>query len=396
MTGFRSWVMRRPADRAGARPRVPGFAGAALAAALVAAVSPTGGEAQPGNGTVVERARAIHERAITMDTHTDIEPVHFTAAEPNYVTGHPDTKVDLPSMEEGGLRAVWFSMHQEQEQDFTAEGYLRPYNTAMDKVLAIRRLTSELAPERIGLALTAADVRGIAAEGRLVALMGMENGYALGEDVENVRRFYELGVRYLSLAHFGANQLADSSTGEQDGYRWNGLSPLGREVVVEANRLGIILDISHPSKEANLQTMALSGAPVMASHSSVRALTNHYRNLDDEQLLALQANGGVVHVVAYSPYLVPGRTATVADLVDHIDYVVDLIGIDHVGISSDFDGGGWIEGWNDASETFNVTLELVRRGYSEEEIRKIWSGNLLRVMEAVERVAAEMATEAMP
>ena len=388
--------MRRLAERAGAGAPVRGLAGVAFAAAFVAAVSPTIGEAQSGTGTVVERARMIHERALTMDTHTDIEAVHFTAAEPNYVTGHPDTKVDLPSMEEGGLRAVWFSMYQEQEQDFTAEGYLRPYNTAMDKVFAIRRLTSELAPSRIGLAVRAADVRRLAAEGRLVALMGMENGYALGEDVENVRRFHELGVRYLSLVHNGHNQLADSNTGEGDGYRWNGLSPLGREVVVEANRLGIILDISHPSKEASLQTMALSRAPVMASHSSARALANHRRNLDDEQLRALQANGGVVHVVAYSPYLVPERFATVGDLVDHIDYVVGLIGIDHVGISSDFDGGGGIEGWNDASETFNVTLELVGRGYSEEEIRKIWSGNLLRVMEAVERVAAEMTTEAMP
>ena len=389
------------------------------------------------------RARMVHKRAIPTDTHVDIDPSHFTPNQPNYVSGLADTQVDLPSMESGGLDAVFFSLFQAQRDDFTPAAYVQAYNTAMDKVLAVRRLTSELAPDRIGLARTAAEVRRISGEGRLVALMGMENGYALGEDARNVGRFAELGVRYLSLAHNGNNQLADSNTGEVDGYRWRGVSPLGREVIAEANRWGIVLDISHPSKDANLQTMALSRAPVMASHSSVRALAEHSRNLDDEQLLALRENGGVVQIVAFPSYLtaptperqrairelqrelgLPGGgsalrnavaqldpdrrarydrqmggidarlpaplPATVRDLVDHIDYVVELIGVNHVGISSDFDGGGGIEGWNDASETFNVTLELVRRGYSEEEIEKIWSGNLLRVMEEAERVAREL------
>ena len=402
-----------------------------------------GALAQLDPEVTLQRAQVIHERAIPLDTHVDIDPSHFSSTQPNYVSGLDDTQVDLPSMDAGDLDAVFFSMFQGQRDDFTPAGYVQAYNTAMDKVLAIRRLTSELGPDRIGLALTAADVRRIAGEGRLVALMGMENGYALGQDAQNVGRFAELGVRYLSLAHNGNNQLADSNTGEVDGYRWNGVSPLGREVIEEANRWGIVLDISHPSKEANLQTMALSRAPVMASHSSVRALANHSRNLDDEQLLALKENGGVVHVVAFPSYLrtpsperqralgelqqefgLPGGgdalrsavaeldpdrraqyerrlaeidarwppppPATVSDLVDHIDYVVDLIGIDHVGISSDFDGGGGVGGWNDASETFNVTLELVMRGYTEEEIHKIWSGNLLRVLEEAERVAAEL------
>ena len=394
----------------------------------------------------LERARVIHERAIPLDTHVDIDPDDFTSTEPNYVSGLDDTQVDLPSMEAGGLDAAFFSVFQGQRDDFTPAGYVQAYNTAMDKVLAVRRLTSELAPDRIHLALTAADVRRIAGEGHLVALLGMENGYALGEDTENVGRFAELGVRYLSLAHNGNNQLADSNTGEADGFRWNGLSPLGREVIAAANRWGIVLDISHPSKEANLQTMALSRTPVMASHSSVRALADHSRNLDDEQLLALKENGGVVQVVAFPSYLqapsperrralqelqrdfeLPGGggalrnavaeldperrsqynqrlaevdarwpappPATVSDLVDHIDYVVELIGIAHVGISSDFDGGGGVGGWNNASETFNITLELVRRGYTEEEIHRIWSGNLLRVMEEAERVAAELRSE---
>lgn len=398
------------------------------------------------DAALIERARGLHERITTLDTHVDINPSNFQPGQRNYVTGL-ETQVDLPKMERGGLDAAFFSIYQSQRPDFTPDGYRSAYETAMAKVEAIRRLTSELAPDRIGLALTADDVRRLQAEGKKVALMGMENGYALGEDVTNVRRFAELGVRYLSLAHNGHSQLSDSNTGEREGYRWNGLSPLGRQVVAEANRWGIVLDISHPSKEANLQTMELSPAPVMASHSAVRALADHSRNLDDEQLRALRENGGVVQVVAFDAYLKveapspervraiaelreefglpasgggravraalaemgeqrraeyerraaeidraypPPPRATVTDLVDHVDYVVELIGIDHVGISSDFDGGGGIEGWRDATETFNVTLELVRRGYTDEQIAKIWSGNLLRVMAEVERVAAEL------
>ena len=392
---------------------------------------------------LVARARAIHDRVLTMDTHVDIQPAAFTEAQPNYVSGglaNPNQQVDLPRMERGGLDAVFFSIYQGQQQDFTPEGYRRAYDVAMAKVEAVRRMTTTLAPGRIGLATTAADVRRVAASGRKVALMGMENGYALGEDVGNVKTFADLGVRYLSLAHNGNNQLSDSNNGQPDGERHGGLSALGRRVVAEANRFGVMLDISHPSKKANLQTMQLARAPVIASHSAMRALADHSRNLDDEELLALKRNGGVVQVVAFAAYLkvqpaartaaldtlrrefglasggsqalralTPERRAeydarladidrrhpappraTVRDLVDHVDYAVKRIGIDHVGISSDFDGGGGVEGWSDATETFNVTLELVRRGYSEAEIAKIWSGNLLRVMEAAERVAAQL------
>jgi membrane dipeptidase len=418
---------------------------ALLAAPFVPGCAPAEGGEDPA--ALEARARGIHERVITLDTHVDINPNNFLPDTANYVTGLPNTQVDLIKMEQGGLDAVFFSLYQGQPQGpHTPEGMAAAHATALAKVDAIRRLTTELAPGRIELARTAADVRRIAAAGKKVALLGMENGYALGTDAANVRAFADLGMRYLSLAHNGHSQLSDSNTGDRDGqYLWNGLSPLGRAVVVEANRHGVVLDISHPSKQANLQTMELSRAPVMASHSSVQALGDHTRNLDDEQLLALKANGGVVQVVAFASYLnvdpperapaiaalraeyglpagggrgalqaavdslaperraeydrrmaeidssypVPPR-ATVSDLVDHIDYVVRLIGVDHVGISSDFDGGGGVDGWNDATETFNVTLELVRRGYSEEEIAKIWSGNLLRVLEEAERVAADM------
>jgi membrane dipeptidase len=398
--------------------------------------------------TLVARARAVHERVITLDTHDDINPANFTR-EQNY-TQRLNTQVNLPKMEEGGLDAAFFVVYVGQEEDFTPEGYQQAYRAAIEKFEAIHRLTDTIAPARIGLAYTAADVRRIAASGRKVALIGVENGYAIGQDVTRVKEFYDRGARYLSLAHNGHSQLSDSNTGERDGvWKWNGLSPLGREVIAELNRRGIMIDVSHPSKQSMMQTLELSRAPVIASHSAVRALCNHSRNLDDEQLLALKANGGVAQIVAFNSYVKtppppsPQRTqalaalrtafglpaqgggggggggalaglaperraeyqrrmaelnqtfpppprATVKDFVDHIDYAVKLIGIDHVGISSDFDGGGGVDGWNDASETLNVTVELVRRGYSEEQIGKLWSGNLLRVMDQVQEVAKRL------
>jgi len=398
--------------------------------------------AHPVDSSLVTRARAIHERVITMDTHDDINPANFTA-ERNY-TQRLGTQVNLPKMEEGGLDAVFFVVYVGQDDDFTPAGYQQAYDEAIAKFRAIHRLTDSIAPDRIGLALTSADVRRIAASGRKVALIGVENGYSLGDDLRHVQEFYDLGGRYLSLSHNGHSQLSDSNTGEQDGvWKWHGLSPLGKQVVAEANRVGFMLDVSHPSRESMMQTVALSKAPIIASHSGVRALCDHSRNLDDEQLLAIKANGGVAQLVALSEYVKtppppsaervaalaalredfglpaegrgafrsltpdqrtayregmakldeqfpPPPRATVADFVDGIDYAVKLIGIDHVGIASDFDGGGGVDGWNDASETFNVTLELVRRGYTEEQIGKLWSGNLLRVMDKVQEIAAQL------
>lgn len=415
---------------------------------------------------VVARARAIHERVITLDTHDDISPANFTA-ERNY-TQRLDNQVNLPKMVEGGLDVSFMIVYVGQGQEFTPEAYRRAYDQAIEKFDAIHRLTTTIAPDRIGLALTPADVRRIAASGRKVAMIGIENAYPLGEDLKNIQAFYDRGGRYLSLSHNGHSQWSDSNTGEAQGFKWNGLSPLGRQAVAEMNRVGMMIDISHPSKASSMQTFALSRAPVIASHSGVRALCNHSRNMDDEQLQALKKNGGVIQVVAFATYVkcdpppaerapaiaqlytdfgipVPaargggggGRAgagggargggrggrgagqaaidslpadrraefnrrlaeidrmypaptrATVADFVNHIDYAVKLIGIDHVGISSDFDGGGGVEGWNDAAETFNVTLELVKRGYTEEQIAKIWSGNLLRVMGEVQKIAGK-------
>lgn len=416
------------------------------------------------------RARAIHGRVITLDTHDDISPSNFTT-ERNY-TQRLDNQVNLPKMVEGGLDVSFMVVYVGQEQDFTPEGYRKAYDQAIEKFEAIHRLTETIAPDRIGLALTPADVRRIAASGRKVAMIGIENAYPLGEDLKNIRAFYDRGGRYLSLSHNNHSQWSDSNTGETQGWKWNGLSPLGRQAIAEMNRVGIMIDISHPSKQSSMQTFELSRAPVIASHSGVRALCNHSRNMDDEQLQALKKNGGVIQVVAFASYVkcdpppperapalqklyedfgipvpagrgggagagrgaagaagaargggggrggrgalqaaidslpaerraefdrrmaeidrdypAPAR-ATVADFVNHIDYAVKLIGIDHVGISSDFDGGGGVTGWSDASETFNVTLELVKRGYTEEQIAKIWGGNLLRVMDEVQRKAS--------
>jgi membrane dipeptidase len=400
--------------------------------------------AQPApDAALVARARAIHERVIALDTHDDINPRDFTP-ERNY-TQRLETQVNLPKMTEGGLDASFFIVYVGQGP-LTAEGYDAAYRQAVEKFDAIHRLAKEIAPDQIGLALTAADVRRIAASGRKVALIGIENAYPLGTDLARVKEFHDRGGRYMSLAHNGHSQFADSNTGERDG-KWlhNGLSEAGRQVIIEMYKWGIMVDVSHPSRQANLQAIALSRAPVIASHSAARALADHSRNMDDEQLMALKKNGGVIQTVAFDSYVKikppdspersaavaalrkefglptgsgggggqaalsearrsefrtrmaaldrqfpPPPMATVGDFVDHIDYLVKKIGIDHVGISSDFDGGGGVKGWNGAEETFNVTLELVRRGYTEEQIAKIWSGNLLRVMDDVQKVAADI------
>jgi membrane dipeptidase len=410
---------------------------------------------RPADPATVARARAIHDRVLAIDTHVDIAPANFRADTLNYASRLPRTQVDLVKMEQGGLDAAFLIVYVGQTPELDSAAFARANAQALEKFAAIHRFAEQIAPQRVGLATTAAEARAIYASGRKVVFIGIENGFPIGADITNVRKFYEMGGRYMSLAHNGHSQLSDSNTGERDGvWRWNGLSPLGRQVIGEMNRLGIMIDVSHPSKASMLQTVELTRAPIIASHSAVRSICNHSRNMDDEQIRAMGRNGGVIQLVAFNSYvkcdpvkdaernrvradalaalrvefgitatapaevrtqvdalpterknaylakqeeIVSRRTlgdapATVADFVNHIDYVVKMIGIDHVGISSDFDGGGGVDGWRNATETFNVTLELVRRGYTEEQIGKIWGGNLLRVMEAVERVAAGSQT----
>ena len=378
------------------------------------------------------RAREIHGRVISIDTHDDI-PADFATPEVDPLNA--DRQVNLEKMRAGGLDVAFFVVYVGQTER-TVENYERAKSDAMTKFEAIHRMTDDMYPDLIELAYTADDVERIHGEGKLVAAIGIENGYVIGEDLSLLETYRELGASYMTLAHAGHNDIADSSTPRDDlgdeEEEHGGVSEFGERVIAEMNRLGILVDVSHVSKKAMLDAARLSRAPVIASHSSVRALADHPRNMDDEQLRALAENGGVIQVVALGSFVrvpPPEREAavqalrerlgiermsqttdeqreafrqgmaeveerhpgpTVADFVDHIDYAVELIGIDHVGISSDFDGGGGVTGWNDASETFNVTLELVRRGYDEDEIRKLWGGNTLRAWREAERVAAEM------
>ena len=327
---------------------------------------------------------------ITMDTHDDINVENFTESL-NY-TMNTDTQVNLPKMIEGGLDVAWFIVYTGQGE-LDKEGYIAANDNAMAKFDAINRLVSDYAPDLIELALNSDDVYRIQQKGKKVAMIGVENAYPIGLDTANVRKYWEKGARYMSLAHNGHSQFSDSNTGERDGvYLHDGLSELGKQMVHLLNYYGIIIDISHPSKEAIRQMIESSKAPVIASHSSARALRDHSRNLDDEQLGWVKQNGGVVQTVALGSYLTDREDppANIEDFINHIDYMVDKMGIDHVGISSDFDGGGGIVGWKDASETQNVTSALRNRGYSDEEIAKIWGGNLMRVLDEVQKIADQL------
>lgn len=370
-------------------------------------------------------AKAVHARVLTLDTHVDIgrgyateqlDPGRFTRAQ-----------VDLPKMRAGGLDAMFLIVYTGQGAR-DAEGYAKAAAHAEDSYRAISRMIDAY-PEQIALARTADEVEAIHAGGRRVALIGMENAYPLGESVAGVPMWAERGVRYVGLTHIGHNQFGGSSNPNPelgDAPEDAGLTELGRELVKALNDHGVMVDISHVGKRSMLEAAKLSRTPVIASHSGAKGSYDNARNLDDEQLLAIKESGGVAQMVAFRAYvaaLAPEVAAGIAELrathisrgwaeaseadlaayeagvkalrqqyadvgldafLDHIDYAVDLIGVDHVGIASDFDGGGGVAGWDNAAETLNVTWGLLRRGYSEDEIRKLWGGNLLRVLRAVE------------
>ena len=412
-----------------------------------AAHKPVEQDTAPTEEEIVALARGIHDWVLTIDTHDDI-PFNFATEEVDPgVRG--DRKVDIPKMVEGGLDVGFFIVDVGQGE---RDQYEFAKERAMTKFDAIHRMTEQMHPDKIELAYTTEDVERITGSGKLVAAIGIENGWVIGKDLSLIDTYHELGARYITLAHNGHNDICDSANprpqfGDEESEH-DGVSEFGEQVIAEMNRVGIMVDVSHISKKSMLDAARLSRAPVIASHSSTRALRDVSRNMDDEQLLALKENGGVMQTVALAGFvkvdperneaiaalreelgLQGGRgrggraalpseaeladrqarqiqfdermkaideqypPANVQDFVNHIDHGVNLIGIDHVGISSDFDGGGGIVGWNDASETFNVTLELVRRGYSEEDIAKLWGGNLLRVWRETERVAAEMQAQ---
>lgn len=400
-----------------------------IAGALLAACEP----AQPRNPIKVTEPQTLHERTLTLDTHVDIPLDYMIDVDPGFQT---DAQVDLPKMLAGGLDAAFFIVYTPQTEYSLSRPESADYKSASTiaetRFRAIQNLLIEY-PEQVKLCITADEVREAVAEGKRAVLIGMENAFPLGPDVSKVDLWARRGVRYVGITHFGHNQFGDSSNakiewGETDTLH-GGLSPLGRNLVRKLNDVGVMVDVSHAGKKTMMQATKLSRVPIIASHSGVMGIATSARNLDDEQLLAIKDNGGVVQIVALGAYvkgptraqevfaaeveakynvktaadaeklsevdkaaLVSDReklramqpAANVSDFVDHIDYAVKIMGIDHVGIASDFDGGGGIVGWEDASETPAVTDELERRDYSEEDIAKIWGGNLLRVMEAVE------------
>jgi len=381
--------------------------------------------------TVEQRAAAIHDAVLTIDTHVDT-PMRLT--QPGYDIAKKNDprkgggKLDFPRMKEGGLDAVFFAVFVGQGPR-TAEGNQRAKKEALETLEAIDKAiktNSGLAEK----ALTPDDAYRIEKKQKRAIYIGLENGYPVGRDLTMVKRYYDLGVRYITLCHTRNNDICDSST---DKAEHNGVSLFGKKVIEEMNRLGMVIDVSHISDEAFADVLKYTKAPVIASHSCARAICDNPRNLSDHMLRALAENGGVIQMCILSDYIktpepnperdaavkalrakyksfselsdkekqkvrkewfelqekFPRNLANVSDVVDHIDHVVKVVGIDHVGVGTDFDGGGGVDGCFDVSELGNITIELVRRGYSEEQIRKIWAGNFMRVFRAVEKVAEE-------
>lgn len=385
------------------------------------------------------RARTIHNRILTIDTHSDT-PSRMLGGNWDIGVRHEpgqraSGKVDLPRMAEGGLDAEFFVVFVGQGER-TESGYAKAKDRALAMLAAIQGMVEQY-PQLVGLGLTPDDAYRLKAEGKRAAFIGMENGYPIGQNLANLEEYYKLGVRYLTLCHSSDNDLCDSST-DRDNPEDEGLRDFGRAVVAECNRLGIMVDISHASDQSFFQVLEVSRAPVIASHSSCRALCDSPRNLTDEMIQALARKGGVIQVCLVSSFLrkpepnpereralqelrakygsireikdeaqrekiwqeyeaidekYPEARATVEDVVKHIDHVVKIAGIDHVGIGTDFDGGAGVVGCNDVSEMYRLTIELLRHGYKEEELRKIWGGNIMRVFQRVIEVSREMQAE---
>ena len=375
---------------------------------------------------------ALHDRLLTLDTHVDIGSGYGTTVlDPGVVS---TAQVDLPSMRVGGLDAAFFIVYTGQGE-LTEEAYAEAEEAAEEKYRGILRML-RANPDKIALATTADEVEALDAEGKLIALIGIENSYPLGttaeEVAEAVAMWAERGARYASITHFGHNQFGGSSNPSEDRGDGEdpGLNELGRALVAELNDHGIMVDISHVGPETAADAMEVSRAPIIASHSTVKAVYDNPRGLSDAQLEAIRDSGGVAQITAFRSYvadidpritaameLLDGRLdpdsettsaadqaeyaserarirdayddVTLAQFLDHVDHAVEVAGIDHVGLSGDFDGGGGVEGWDGAAESPAVTAALLERGYSEEDLAKIWGGNLLRVMREVQAAATE-------
>ncbi|HYF09579.1 MAG TPA: dipeptidase [Acetobacteraceae bacterium] len=333
-------------------------------------------------------AAAIHAATLALDTHIDIR----WPDPPDWRT-ETAQRVDLPKMRRGGMKAAIFIAYTAQgRRDQAGHDAAGARAEAM-----LRHIRARGDGPGTRFCTTAAELEAAHTAGMPAVLSAVENGYAMGRDLSRLALWRSLGAIYVTVTHDGHNDLADSARPKAElgdaPAEHGGLSGLGREAVAEMNHVGLIVDVSHTAKATMMQAAALSRAPVVATHACCRTLCDHPRNLDDEQLDALRATGGLIQITALDAFLRPAppggqSPATVADLVDHVDYAVARIGIDHVGLSSDFDGGGGIPGWADAAQTGTVTAELLRRGYGPREIGLLWSGNFLRVMRLAERMAA--------
>ncbi len=340
------------------------------------------------NDAIQTDALALHRALLTLDTHIDIP--WPTGPDP-FLDG--TRRVDLPKMLRGGLTAGCFAAYVPQVAR-TPENETAAFERAIAMLQAIRAMGRSQDAIVARVAVTAAEIEAAKRDGVLAIVPAVENGFAMGQDLSRLARFRALGARYLTLTHNGHNALADSCNPRTDlgdaATEHGGLSQLGRAAIAALNRLGMLVDVAHVSRATMLQAAEVSRTPVVSTHSCIRALCDHPRNMDDEQLDALRDVGGVVQITAVSAFLrkdAKPEAVTPADFVDHVDYAVRRIGIEHVGISSDFDGGGGFSGWHDAGESANITAELVRRGYGRPEIAALWGGNFLRVL----RLAEEMA-----
>ncbi|WP_420150419.1 dipeptidase [Spirosoma sp.] len=370
---------------------------------------------------IIKKARKIHQKVLTLDTHADA-PIMMQKPGFDMGTTH-DTKrdasqIDFPRMKQGGMDAMFFAVYTSQGPR-TDEGHAEAKRNALNQFDLIHKALKKY-PNLAELATSPEDAYRIQKAGKRAIFIGMENGYPVGKDLSLLKTYYDLGCRYMTLTHFANNLIGDSPT-DPDGPMYGGLSDFGKQVVPEMNRLGILIDVSHVADSTFYDALALSKAPVIASHSNCRALCDFPRNMTDDMIRAIAAKGGVVQVNFVSDYLkkpsdahraaktkirmarvgkVPSaqmeariqalsdsvskvyasERASLTDIVDHIDHIVKLVGIDHVGIGSDFDGGGGVNGLEDVSQIENLTVELTRRNYSEADIAKIWGGNLLRVL----------------
>ena len=331
-----------------------------------------------GKAETFQKAKEIHSRILSVDTHTDT-PLWFTRGA--FSLGwRKSNQVSIQKMEEGYLDSQFLAAFLAQKE-LDAESSQKAVEKCQ-KMLEGIFADVEKYKDYCGIALTEADARRLKAEGKKAFFLGIENGYGIGKDIKNIKKYKDMGVQYMTLCHSYDNDICNSSSNTADASK--GLTPFGRKVVKEMNKVGMLIDISHASEGTFWDAIKYSKDPIFASHSSVKALCDHDRNLTDDQLRALAKNGGVIHICIYGGYLnKDAKAASIEDVVAHIDHAVKVAGIDHVGIGSDFDGGGGVLGCNGDNDMINITVKLLEKGYSEEDIRKIWGGNFFRVLDQV-------------